>query len=72
MGNVIVLPYQHIGGDVVIKSKTFLMIVGILVLLMGILGAVPGLDYAKEPMWHAIIKILIGLAALVVAYMDKS
>ena len=47
------------------------MIVGILVLLMGILGAIPSLEYATEPLWHAILKILLGLIALVVAYMDR-
>jgi uncharacterized membrane protein HdeD (DUF308 family) len=53
------------------RSRMVLMIVGVLVLLMGILGAIPDLDYASEPMWHAILKIIIGLVALAVAYMDK-
>lgn len=54
-----------------IKSKTFLMIVGVLVLLMGLLGVADVSESFVEPLWHAVLKILIGLAALVVAYMDK-
>ncbi|MBU7012596.1 MAG: hypothetical protein HXS46_18090 [Theionarchaea archaeon] len=52
------------------KSKMVLMIVGIIVLLMGILGLVPSLDYASEPSWHAVLKIIIGLVALYVGYTD--
>lgn len=54
-----------------IKSKIFLMIVGVLVLLMGLLALADVSASFAEPSWHAILKILIGLAALVVAYMDK-
>lgn len=54
-----------------IKSKPVLMVVGILVILMGILGLIPSLRLMTEPAWHAILKILIGLVAVVVSYMDK-
>ena len=55
------------------KSRTLLMIVGIIVILMGILGILPDTTLAigSEPAWHAGLKILIGLVALVVAYTDK-
>jgi uncharacterized membrane protein len=58
--------------DKKMKSKTVLMVVGILVLLMGIL-ALPQLelDYADEPTWHAVLKILVGLVALYIGYTDK-
>jgi hypothetical protein len=58
------------GGDIMGRSRMVLMIVGVLILLMGILGVLD-LDYATEPMWHAILKIIVGLVALAVAYMDK-
>ena len=54
-----------------IKSKMFLYIVGILVLLMGLLALVDISAGFTEPMWHALLKVLVGLAALGVAYMDK-
>jgi len=54
----------------VIKSKIVLMIVGIIIILMGILGLLD-IGMGTEPSWHAILKIIIGLVALVVAYMDK-
>lgn len=47
------------------------MIVGIIVLLMGILGAVPGIDIGTEPIWHAALKIIVGLVVLVLAYMNN-
>jgi len=53
------------------KSKPILIIVGIIVLLMGILGIANVSASFSEPSWHAILKILVGLIALVVAYMDK-
>lgn len=53
------------------KSKPVLIIVGIIVLLMGILGLANVSASFSEPSWHAILKILVGLIALVVAYMDK-
>ncbi|MBU7014926.1 MAG: hypothetical protein HXS52_11950 [Theionarchaea archaeon] len=54
-----------------VKSKTILIIVGIIVLLMGILGLLD-LDYATEPSWHAVLKIIVGLVAVVFGYMDKT
>ena len=47
------------------------MIVGFIVLIMGILGAIPDLEIGTEPIWHAILKIIIGLVAIVLAYMNK-
>jgi uncharacterized membrane protein HdeD (DUF308 family) len=55
-----------------VQSKVILMIVGILVLLMGILGLVDVSTSFTEPSWHAILKILVGLIALVMGYMDKT
>lgn len=53
------------------KSKMVLMVVGLIILLMGILGLVPDLAIGTEPMWHAALKVVIGLVAIVLAWMDK-
>jgi uncharacterized membrane protein SirB2 len=52
-------------------SKTMLMIVGVLVLVMGILALIPSIEWATEPTWHAIVKIVVGLISLGVAAADK-
>jgi hypothetical protein len=56
-----------------ISNRILLMVVGVIVLLMGILGALPDttLDIGSEPIWHAALKIIIGLVVLVLAYMNK-
>ena len=47
--------------------KKTLLIVGIIVLLMGILAVVPGLAWGTEPMWHAVLKIVVGAVATWIA-----
>lgn len=54
-----------------ISNRILLMLVGIIVLLMGILGAFPGIDIGTEPIWHATLKIIFGLVVLVLAYMNN-
>ncbi len=54
-----------------ISNRLLLMIVGVIVLIMGILGAVPGIDIGTEPMWHAALKIIVGLVVIILAYMNK-
>lgn len=54
-----------------ISNKLLLMIVGVIILLMGILGAVPGIDIGTEPIWHAALKIIVGLVVVIVAYVNK-
>ena len=53
------------------SSKSFLMIVGVLLLLMGIAGMIPSLTIATEPMWHAVVKVLIGIVSIWVSAADK-
>jgi uncharacterized membrane protein HdeD (DUF308 family) len=53
------------------KSKTVLMIVGVIVLLMGILALADVSASFSEPSWHAVLKVLVGLVAIVLGYMDK-
>jgi predicted MFS family arabinose efflux permease len=51
--------------------KLTLIIVGILLLVMGIAG-LPGVsDMGTEPDWHAILKIVIGIVAVLIALMEK-
>jgi hypothetical protein len=58
-------------------SKTFLMVVGVLVALMGFwglgvyMGYLPAVSGVVDPWWHAAVKIVLGLAAVYVAYTDK-
>ena len=52
-------------------SKATLIIVGILILVMGILGVIPGIALGTEPVWHAIVKMVIGLIAIIIGAADK-
>ena len=52
-------------------SKTVLMLIGVVLILMGAAALVPGWTLATEPAWHAIAKIVIGLVGVVVAMTDK-
>lgn len=52
-------------------SKTVLIIVGLLVLLMGIAALVPGWTLATEPAWHSWAKIVVGVIAVWVGAVDK-
>jgi hypothetical protein len=59
------------GDGEMISNKILLMIIGVIILLMGVLGAVPGIDIGTEPIWHAALKIIVGLVVVVIAYMNK-
>ena len=51
--------------------KITLIIVGVLLAIMGVAG-LPGVsDMGTEPDWHAILKIIIGAIAVIVALMEK-
>lgn len=53
-------------------TKWTLIIVGAIILVMGIAG-LPGVsDMGTEPDWHAILKIVIGIIAIIIAFMDKN
>ncbi len=52
-------------------SKVTLIIVGILVLAMGIMGAVPALSIGSEPLWHAILKMAVGVIAIIIGIAAK-
>ena len=54
-----------------IMVRWTLLIVGIIVILMGIFGLFPGLGLGSGSVWYAIVKIIVGLVALVVAIVGK-
>jgi hypothetical protein len=59
------------GGGFMNLTKWTLIIVGLIVLVMGIAG-LPGVsDLGTEPDWHAVLKIIIGIVAVVVPFVDK-
>jgi len=52
-------------------ARVSLIIVGILILVMGIMAVIPALAIGTEPMWHAIIKMVIGVVAVIIGIMAK-
>jgi uncharacterized membrane protein YczE len=59
------------GGEFLNYTKWTLFIVGVIVLIMGVAG-LPGVsDLGTEPDWHAVLKIIIGIVAVIIAIMDK-
>ena len=55
-------------------AKWTLIIVGVVILLMGIMGAIPTVQDmfgVPDPIWHAALKIIIGLVAIAVGVMEK-
>ncbi len=49
-----------------------LIILGILVAAMGILAVIPGIGMGTEPLWHAIVKIIIGAIAVIIGAVKKA
>ena len=52
-------------------SKTFLIIVGVLILVMGIMGLTVVISDVHDSVWHAVAKIVVGLIAIGVGIADK-
>ena len=50
-------------------KKIALIVISIVVIVMGILALIPGIDIGTEPVWHAIIKIVIGAAGAIIGFM---
>jgi len=48
-------------------SKTWLIVVGIYLVLM----AIAGFSVATMPNWHAWIDIIVGIVSLIVGFMDR-
>lgn len=52
-------------------SKTFLIVIGVLILIMGILGLTVVIAEVRDPVWHAVLKIVVGLIAIAIGVTDK-
>jgi hypothetical protein len=65
--SIIYIYLPQIIVEVEYMKEKALLIIGLLVLVMGILGAVPGIGIGSEPIWHAILKIIVGIVAVVIA-----
>ncbi len=44
--------------------KVLLMVYSWLLLIMGILGVIPGINLGTEPAWHALLKIILGILGI--------
>lgn len=52
-------------------SRVVLIILGLGVGLMGVLALIPSLDLADEPTWHGVVKVVVGLVAVVIGAVDR-
>ncbi len=58
-------------------TKNFLLVLGVLILLMGVWGVLAAYSvdlafgFPVDPWWHAVVKVVLGGAAVYVAYTDK-
>ncbi|WP_438314834.1 hypothetical protein ACP6EK_07530 [Candidatus Caldatribacterium sp. SIUC1] len=44
--------------------RVLLIIYSWLLLIMGILGLIPGLNIGAEPAWHAVVKVILGIVGI--------
>ena len=52
-------------------AKWTLIVVGLIVLVMGIWGLAGTYAGVTDPQWHAVLKIIVGLVAVIVGFMEK-
>jgi hypothetical protein len=56
-------------------SKKVLLIIGIIIILMGIWGTLstytPTIAYIYDPLWHGILKLIVGIICVFVSVKDK-
>ena len=45
-------------------KKRVLLVISIIVILMGVMALIPGINLGDEPAWHAAAKIVVGLVGL--------
>jgi uncharacterized membrane protein YbaN (DUF454 family) len=53
-------------------ARIALVVIGLMTLVMGILGATTVMYGVVDPMWHAVFKIIIGLIAVGIGLVEKS
>lgn len=44
--------------------RVLLLVYSWLLLIMGILGLIPGINLGTEPIWHALLKIILGILGI--------
>lgn len=44
--------------------RILLLIYSWIFLVMGILGLIPGLNLGTEPVWHALLKVILGIVGI--------
>ena len=49
-------------------KKITLIVLSLIVVIMGILALFPGIGLGTEPVWHAIVKIVIGAVGAVIGF----
>ena len=52
-------------------SRALLIIVGLVILVMGILSVIPGIDMISAPVWHNWVVLVVGLVVFIAALADK-
>ena len=52
-------------------TKWTLIVVGLIILIMGVWGLAGTYAGVTDPQWHAALKIIVGLVAIAVGWMDK-
>ncbi|MDD5053833.1 MAG: hypothetical protein PHG04_00445 [Candidatus Nanoarchaeia archaeon] len=53
------------------QINTALYVISGLLVIMGILALIPGIDLATEPLWHSITKIVVGGIGILIARKKK-
>lgn len=48
-----------------------LLVYSIIITIMGILGLLPGITLGTEPIWHAIVKVILGIIGIWVSRSQK-
>lgn len=48
-------------------KKWTLLIISVVLIIMGVMGALPNLTTGYEPLWHAIAKIIVGIVGAFIA-----
>lgn len=52
-------------------SKTFLIIIGVALIAVGVIALLPNMNWFTEPVWQSVVKIVVGVVAVIVAAMDR-
>ncbi|MEN3202111.1 MAG: hypothetical protein ABDK87_00070 [Atribacterota bacterium] len=51
--------------------RILLLIYSWVLLIMGILGLIPGLNLGTEPVWHALLKVILGIVGIWASMVKK-